>query len=137
VTPHVIWTQRAIARRLGVAEEETVLGYAMLKRDPLRLHFLFGKYWIKTEKLDAWNARRQPGNTCPRIIGLDAIAVRFPGGGVSINTLKAYARREHDPIPIDGLGQRRPSIYESAFTDWIDAQDKLVAPAWLTDRRAG
>lgn len=136
MTPHVIWTLPALARRLGVGDEETVLAYAALPRDPLRLHFLFGKYWMKTERIDAWKARRRQGNMCPRVTGLEEIACRLPID-VSINTLKVYARRSMDPLPIEGLGRRRPWIYESALSDWVDAQDRVVDPARLMDRLAG
>lgn len=132
--PQAIWTLRAIAKRLGVAEEETVLGYAMRERDPLRLVQLFGKYGIRTAKLDAWKARQQPGNTCERINGLHEIAQKLE---VSINTVKAYARRPSDPLPINGLGGRRQWAYVDALVDWKMAEARPVRPVQLTAGVAG
>ena len=132
--PHVIWTMRALARRLGVAEEETVVGYAMRPRDPLRVRYILGKHWMKAERVDRWRARQEPGNTCPRIVGLAAMAKKLR---CSINTVKAYATRERDPLPVHGLGGRHPWVYEDALVDWFDAQDKPAVSVWLTDRLAG
>ena len=121
MTPHVIWTLRAMATRLGVGEEETVMAYVRRHRDPLRVRALLGKYWIKTSKLDAWRARQQPGNTCVMVETMPAIARRLR---VAVRTVRQYARREADPLPVNGLGTARPWIYEDALVDWSDAQDR-------------
>src|SRR5262245_45267860 len=123
MTPHVIWGLRAIARRLGVAEEETVTGYATRARDPLRLRQWRGRYWIKTERLDAWKARQQPGNACERLVGLDRIAERMKK---SITTVKSFARLAIDPLPVEGLGTPGAWVYTDAMLDWYDAQDRPV-----------
>lgn len=127
--PHVIWTLRAIANRLGVSKEETVISYAMRPRDPLRIQHQFGRYWIKTETLDAWKERERANNACQRLVGRREICQCLR---MSWNTAKAYARRADDPLPINGLGGPAPWIYHGAWVDWFHAQNESARRVWLT-----
>lgn len=117
----VLWTLREIAAAVGVADRRTVLAYAMRSYDPLRLRYLIDRYWMRASVVDAWVQRQSHGYDLPRVTGLERIASEVRR---SINGCKALARRVHDPLPIVGLGERRPWIYEAALQDWIEAQDR-------------
>jgi hypothetical protein len=121
----VIWTLQGIADAVGVADRRTVLALAMRARDPLRVRLLIDKYWIRESVVEAWKLRQIDGCDLPRVVGLQTIATEVHR---SINGTKALARRAQDPLPIFGLGERAPWIYESALQDWIDAQDRPFQP---------
>ena len=116
------WGLKAIARRLCVAEEETVLAYARRWRDPLRLHRRLGRYWMVASRIDAWRERQHAGNTCPRVRTLGAIGEKL---GVGAKAIRRYATRAHDPLPVE-WGAGGIWAYADALRDWYQAQDELV-----------
>ncbi len=116
---------KAIAAELGLQRPGTVVKLAARARDPLPLMRWNTEVWADLERLRAWRARnraersrrRNPG--LPVVEGLVVIAEALRR---SVRHVRAYASRAFDPLPVHGIGTRRPWIYESALRDWFARQ---------------
>ena len=116
---------KAIAKALGVADENTVYAYARRNRDPLPLIRWIGSVRIDADVLAKWKRRdatkgkRESDPALERVEGIIAIAACV---GVTIPTLVSYGKRKRDPLPINGLGKRYPWIWRGALVDWVERQ---------------
>lgn len=114
-----------IARAFPVAEPDTILRYANLPRDPLPLIRWKKHVQIEDHVLARWKRRfeaKEDRRAAPdlRVVeGIVAIATAFP---LHVNTVYLYARQEHDPLPVIGLGTRHPWIWRDALEDWHERQ---------------
>ena len=113
-----------VDRMPHVGSVDTVIRYADLRRDPLRLRYRCGRPWIQESVLSQWLVRTfgtaEERQTLQKIRGKDAICGVF---GASWRTILKYVALAVDPLPIEGGNGVEPWIYRSALIDWVAAHD--------------
>lgn len=126
----------AIAQALNITRN-TAARYAQLPEDALPVRLRRGTPRIHPTYLDEWRRRRKNDPDLPKLRGWAAICAVLDG--CDIDTAALWAKRDHDRLPVQGMGTRRPWAYASAVRDWALRGDAPVAPqrraAKMTARR--
>lgn len=115
----------AIAKAYPVAHRATIRRYASLERDPLPLVLFDGVATIDVAILQRWKRRheaRDRRSAAPELEVVNGVVAIASALRVSTVTVYAHARREVDPLPVNGLGSRRPWIWRGALEDWFERQ---------------
>jgi hypothetical protein len=124
----------AIGDALGVRDPRTVRAYAERRRDPLPLVRWGRDVEIRRGRLDLWRRREAAKGRRRADPDLEAVSGLVVIAGVlrrSVGMVLRYAMRLHDPLPIEGLGTRRPWIWRSALEDWFERQaEPYQAARW-------
>ena len=76
--------------------------------------------------LDAWKLRRSGGEGLARYEGWATIADAL---AVDRDTALQWAKLPGDPLPVMGIGTRKPWAYETAVRDWLYRHDLPVQAA--------
>jgi len=118
-TPASLVGLKAIAAHLGIAES-TALAYSRLSTDPLPLFLRRGQLRATVTHLDEWKLRRSGGEGLSRYEGWAAIASAL---AVDRDTALQWAKLPHDPLPVAGIGTRKPWCYLAAMRDWLYRHD--------------
>jgi hypothetical protein len=90
-------------------------------RDPLRLRSVHGVLVIRRSRLEAWQRRNQrEGANEPRVTGW-ADVCKFVG--MRRSSALTACDWAYDPMPVVRREGMRVWAYESALTDWCEAQE--------------
>lgn len=126
----------AIAKALDVTRN-TAARYARLPEDALPVRVRRGTPRINPVHLAEWKRRQDRDPNLPKLHGWAAICAMLDG--CDIDTAAIWAKRDHDRLPVQGMGTRRPWAYVSAVRDWALRGDAPVIPqrraAKMTARR--